>query len=86
MDRPTPAPRDLPTELREAVTAQIEETQVRLRADAAAAGVPVAAVDAAIAEAADAYAHVRVHAFLGILVERHVRETLRLGRAADPLA
>jgi hypothetical protein len=89
MDGPTPAaaPGRLPTDLPEAVTAQIEQTRSRLRADAVAAGISTVAVDEAIAAAMDAYAGVRVHAYLGILVERQVRESLGLrsaGRAVAP--
>jgi hypothetical protein len=71
--RATPA-----TELAEAVAAQIEEARVVLRADAEAAGVDPQLVDAAVDAAAASFVDARVHAFIGILVEREVRSALRL--------
>jgi hypothetical protein len=67
-----------PTELAEATRAQIQEARELLRSDAAAAGVDPQAVDAAVDAAVAAYAGARVHAFIGILVEREVRGRLRL--------
>jgi hypothetical protein len=67
-----------PTELAEAVDAQIREAREVLRADAAAAGVDPQLVDAAVDAAIASYAHARVHAFIGILVERDVRSALQL--------
>lgn len=78
VDHPAPA---LPLELPEAVLAQVEETRALLQADALAAGSDPAAVDAALDAAAERFADAHVHAFIGILVEREVRERLRLRRA-----
>ncbi len=74
------------TELPEAVAAQIQETREVLQADAAVADVDPHKVDAAVDAAAAAYKDVRVHAFIGILVERQVRSALdlRAPDAADP--
>ena len=74
------------TELPEAVAAQIRETREVLQADAAVAGVDPHEVDAAVDAAAAAYKDVRVHAFVGILVERQVRSALdlRTPDVADP--
>jgi hypothetical protein len=66
------------TELPEAVEAQIRETREVLHADAAVAGVDPQEVDAAVDAAAARYRDVRVHAFIGILVEREVRSALDL--------
>ena len=85
--RATPA-----TELPEAVEAQIREAREVLRADAEAAGVDPQLVDAAVDAAAASFGEARVHAFIGILVEREVRSTLRLathdttddGQGSDP--
>ena len=71
--RATPA-----TELPEAIEAQIQETREVLRADAEAAGVDPQLVDNAVDAAAASFVNARVHAFIGILVEREVRSTLRL--------
>jgi hypothetical protein len=71
----------LPTELPEAVTAQIAETRFRLRTDAAATGASDAEIDEALARAVEHYRDARVHAFIGILVERDVRESLGLRRS-----
>jgi hypothetical protein len=66
------------TELPEAVEAQVREAREVLRADAEAAGVDLQLVDAAVDASAASFAEARVHAFIGILVEREVRATLRL--------
>ena len=79
--RPTSA-----TGLADAVDAQIREAHEVLRADAAAAGVEPALVDAAVKTATDAYVDARVHTFIGILVERDVRSALGLRRAGTDLA
>jgi len=71
--RATPA-----TELPEAVEAQVREAREVLRADAEAAGVDLQLVDAAVDAAAASFSEARVHAFIGILVEREVRARLRL--------
>lgn len=71
-----------PTELPEAICAQLEETREVLRSAAAAAGIDHETVDAAVEAAVAGYAGARVHAFLGILVEREVRERLCLRRAS----
>jgi hypothetical protein len=67
-----------PTDLGEAARAQIQEVREQLQFDAAAAGVNRETVDAAVDTAVAAYAGARVHAFIGILVERDVRDQLRL--------
>ena len=69
-----------PSELPEAVDAQVAEARTLLHADAAAAGTDLALVDAAVAAAVGRYAAARVHAFIGLLVEREVREELHLQR------
>lgn len=74
MDRPP----TLPTELPEAVAAQIDDARYWLHKDAAAAGVSKKLVDDAIADAVEAYREARVHAFIGVLVERQVRQALGL--------
>ena len=66
------------TEFPEAVEAQVRETREVLRADAVAVGVDPQLVDAAVDAAAASFVEARVHAFIGILVEREVRSTLRL--------
>lgn len=73
--------RVLALELPEAVHAQVEGTRALLQADALAAGSDPAVVDAALEAAAERFADAHVHAFIGILVEREVRERLRLRRA-----
>jgi hypothetical protein len=73
-----PVPHQPATELPEAVEAQIREAREVLQADAAVAGVDSRRVDAAVDDAAAAYKDVRVHAFIGILVERQVRSALGL--------
>jgi hypothetical protein len=70
----------LPTELSEAVTAQLDEARLRLHADAAAADVSLTDVDDALARAVERFRDAHVHAFLGVLVEREVREALGLRR------
>jgi hypothetical protein len=67
-----------PTELAEAVEAQIREAREVLRADAADAGLDPQLVDAALNSVVAAYADARVHAFIGILIEREVRSALHL--------
>ncbi len=71
--RVTPA-----SELAEAVEAQIREAREVLRADAVAARVDPQLVDAAVDAAAASFVNARVHAFIGILVEREVRSALHL--------
>jgi hypothetical protein len=76
-----PSPHHLvtpPTELPEAVDSQIHEVREVLHADAAAAGVDPQLVDTAVDAAAEEYRDARVHAFIGILVERHARAALHL--------
>jgi hypothetical protein len=68
-------------ELADGVDTQIREAREVLRADAEAAGVEPALVDAAVKAAADAYGDARVRTFIGILVEREVRSTLGLRRS-----
>lgn len=81
---PAPPPRPVgPAELPEAVAAQIVEVRHLLRGDAEAAGVPVPAVDAAVDRALERYRDATVHAFVGVLVEREVREELGLRRASS---
>lgn len=74
----------LPVELPEALHAQIEEARALLRADARAAATDPALVDAAVNAAVNRYACAHVHAFIGILVEREVREQLHLRRGPRP--
>ena len=75
VDHPAPA---LPLELPEAVHAQVEETRALLQAEALAAGLDPVVVDAALEAAVERFADAHVHAFIGILVEREVRERLHL--------
>jgi nitroreductase len=74
-----------PTELPEATHAQLLQVADALHSDAAAAGIDPAAVDAAIAAAVATFAHARVHAYVGVLVERDVRERLHLRRCSRQL-
>lgn len=67
-----------PTELPEAVDSQIHEVREVLHVDAAVAGVDPRLVDAAVDAAAEEYRDARVHAFIGILVERRARTALHL--------
>jgi hypothetical protein len=73
-----PVPNQPATELPEAVEAQVREARDVLQAEAAVAGVDPQEVDAAVDAAAATYKDVRVHAFIGILVERQVRSALGL--------
>ena len=73
----------LPMELPEAVAAQIGDARDRLLSDAAASGMPGSVVDDAIADAVHDLRDAHVHAFIGVLVERQVREALGL-RALQP--
>jgi len=73
-----PVPHQPATELPEVVEAQIREARQVLHADAAIVGVDPQRVDAAVDDAAASYKDVRVHAFIGILVERQVRSALGL--------
>lgn len=58
------------------------------RSHAAAAGIDIARVDAAVDTALAGYAEARVPGFMGVLVERDVRSALRLRQvsAATPVA
>ena len=67
-----------PTELPEAVEAQVQDVRDQLLADAAETGLDPQVVNAAVDDAVAAYADAHVHAFIGVLVERRVRETLHL--------
>jgi hypothetical protein len=71
-------------ELPEAINAQVEEVRELLRADAVAAGSDPAPVDAALDAAVGRYADAHVHPFIGLLVEREVREQLHLPRRPRP--
>ena len=77
-------PRTSSAEAAEAVAAQVRDVRDVLRTDAAAAGIDVERVDAAVDTAFAGYAKARVHGFIGVLVERDVRSALGLGRAAPP--
>jgi hypothetical protein len=71
-------PRTSSVEAANAVAAQVREVRGVLRTDAAAAGIDIARVDAAVDTALAGYAEARVHGFIGVLVERDVRSALRL--------
>jgi len=74
MDRPpSPSPA-----LPDAVTAHIDDARYRLRHDALAAGVSETLVDDALAHAVEDYRDAHVNTFIGVLVERQVRESLGL--------
>jgi hypothetical protein len=77
------APASPPTELPEAVETQVQDVRDQLLADAAGAGLDPQVVNTAVDDAVATYADAHVHAFIGVLVERRVRETLNLrsGRA-----
>ena len=62
------------------VDAQLRDVRDSLLRDGLAAGVDPAAIDSAIDRAAAIYAHRPVRAFVGVLVERSVREQLTLRR------
>jgi hypothetical protein len=62
---------------------QLHEVQERLVRDAASAGVDEQLVRSAVAEAAAAIAQAPVQNFVGILVERSVRDQLRLRPRPD---
>ena len=66
------------TALPDAVTAHIDDARYRLRRDALVAGVSETLVDDALAHAVEDYRDAHVHAFIGVLVERQVRESLGL--------
>ena len=71
-------PRTSSVEASHAVAAQVREVRDVLRTDAAAAGIDIARVDAAVDTALAGYSEARVHGFIGVLVERDVRSALRL--------
>ena len=79
---PAPPEREAPSGA-DAAEGQVQEVRQRLVREAGAAGVDEQLVHAAVDEAAAAYARAPVQAFVGILVERAVREQLGL-RAAPP--
>jgi hypothetical protein len=62
------------------VDAQLRDVRDSLLRDGLAAGVDPAAINSAIDRAAAFYAHRPVRAFVGVLVERSVRERLTLRR------
>jgi hypothetical protein len=62
----------------EAVAAQLAEMREHLLRDAAVAGTPADAVNAAVDEVAAGYADAQVGSFIGVLVEREVRTRLQL--------
>jgi hypothetical protein len=72
-DRPTPA-----TEFETASRTQLSEIRERLLTDAAHAGLDPDHVTATIDHATELYRGARVRSFVGILVERHVRNALDL--------
>jgi hypothetical protein len=63
---------------RQAVAAQLAEMREHLLRDAAVAGTPADAVNAAVDEVAAGYADAQVSSFIGVLVEREVRTRLQL--------
>ncbi|MFC4944931.1 three-helix bundle dimerization domain-containing protein [Pseudonocardia sp. GCM10023141] len=63
------------------VAAQIADVRASLLGDAAATATDAAAVDGAIDAALAELNGASVHAFIGVLVERMVREQLHLPRA-----
>jgi len=71
-------PRNSSVAAAHAVAAQVREVRDVLRTDAAAAGIDIARVDAAVDSALEGYAEARVHGFIAVLVERDVRSALRL--------
>lgn len=74
----TAATRSATVDPHDAVRAQIEEVRAALRRDAASVGIAAAAVDAEMDTCTAHYADARVHAFIGVLVEREVRRRLGL--------
>lgn len=54
-----------------------------LRSDAAAVGINIERVDAAVDTALATYSDARVHGFIGVLVERDVRSALRLRQGGN---
>ena len=78
-----PDPETLNAEAPEPASAadvQLREVRERLIRDAATAGIDEQLVHTAVQEAAAALAHAPVRNFVGILVERAVREGLQLRR------
>lgn len=69
------------TEYPEVVEAQLDEARHRLGREATAAGVAEPVLHAAFIRAVDRYRDAHVHAFIGVLVEREVRDSLGLRRA-----
>ncbi len=69
-----------PTELPEAVAAQLRDVRAVLHGEAVAAGVAQDRVDAELNRAAAGYRDAHVHGHVGVLVEREVREALGLRR------
>jgi hypothetical protein len=61
-----------------AVAAQLREVREQLLEDAAKTGISAASVTEAIERATAEFAGASVHSFIGILVERAVRERLSL--------
>ena len=60
------------------MAAQLAEMRENLLRDAAVAGTPADAVNAAVDEVAAGYADAQVASFIGVLVEREVRTRLQL--------
>ena len=60
------------------MAAQLAEMREHLLRDAAVAGTPADAVNAAVDEVAAGYADAQVASFIGVLVEREVRARLQL--------
>jgi hypothetical protein len=65
------------------VAAQVRDVRECLLRDGAAAGIGPVAIGAEIDRAVATYAHRRVRTFVGVLVERTVRERLVLRRPRD---
>ena len=75
-----PQPMTSATETARGLAAQIQDVRDVLRNDAAAAGIDVDRVDAAVDAALASYTEARVHAYIGVFVERDVRAALDLRR------
>jgi hypothetical protein len=71
------------TEYEEAAAAQLREVRGRLVREGVAAGLDEQVVDKAVDDAEDAYVDAAVRSFVGILVERAVREKLDLAARAS---
>ncbi len=75
-------PMTLAAEIADAVAAQIQEVRDVLRSDAAAVGINIERVDAAVDTALATYSDTRVHGFIGVLATSDQHSAF--GRAATP--